>query len=139
MASDTLATGAYKMRVDKIYRLPDGGVVGGAGGAKSSLKAIQWMLSGEAGEPPGPDESEPFNLLILRPDGSIWIADNGFPAFRVRDTFAAIGSGCGFAMAAMEMGADPASAVRIAAKYDECTNNRVTTLTVEPTRARKRT
>lgn len=124
MCSDTQSTGGgYKALIDKMFRLPDGGIVGIAGGLREALAATQWMIEGEEGDPPDSDGS--YTLLILRPNGSIWCADSGFPALRLRNKFAAIGSGCPMAMAAMEMGATAAQAVKIASKYDECTNSRV--------------
>lgn len=138
MASDTQCTGHYMMRVEKLYRLPDGGVVGGSGGSRESYAAIRWMLAGEAGEPPvSGDGDNVYDLLILRPDGTLWLANNGFPSFRLFDKFAAIGSGCHLAMAAMDMGATATQAVKIAAKYDENTNDKVKSLAIEPA-ARKR-
>lgn len=138
MASDTQCTGNYMMRVEKTYRLPDGGVVGGAGGARESYAAIRWLMAGEAGDPPvSGDGDNVYDLLILRPDGTIWLANNGFPAFRLFDKFAAIGSGSHLAMAAMDMGATAAQAVKIAAKYDENTNDKVRSMAIEKT-ARKR-
>lgn len=120
MASDTQATGAYMMRVEKLTRLPDGGVVGSAGNARLAAAAVKWMLAGEVGEPPAPgDEDSYYALLIMRGNGTFWLADGGFPAFQLFDKFAAIGSGCNYAMAAMEMGATAAEAAKIATKYDD--------------------
>lgn len=138
MSSDTQATGGYAMRVEKLARLPDGGVVGGCGNARLAGAAIRWMIAGEAGDAPmSTDEDSYFGLLILRPDGSIWLADGGFPAFRLFDKFASVGSGSNLAMAAMEMGATSIEAVKVAAKYDEGTNDKVRSMSIDkPSRKR---
>lgn len=129
MACDSRADGEYAMTVDKIVRLPDGGVAGGAGNASALSVALDWLQGGEQGDPPAIDD-ECF-ILILRPDGSIWKAECRFPAFRLLDKFAATGSGSQFAIAAMAMGASAEQAVRIAAKFDTGTGGPVRTLAIE--------
>lgn len=138
MACDSRGDAEYCMAVDKVYPLPGGGFVGGAGTAADIMAAIAWMRAGEIGEAPEPSEGGGYWLLILRPDGSIWRAESRFPAFRLRDKFAAIGSGAGLAMAAMDMGADATQAVRIAAKYDSGTGGRIHTFALnKPARGRR--
>lgn len=137
MACDSRADGEYAMTVEKIVRLPDGGVAGGAGSASATTAVLAWLQAGEPGDPPAVDEGEWF-VLILRPDGSIWKAECRFPAFRLLDKFAATGSGSNFAIAAMAMGASAEEAVRIAAKYDTGTGGRVRTLAItKPARGRR--
>lgn len=65
MAADTQLTGDYKLRVQKIVRLPDGGVAGGAGVWHRAYAGMQWLAGGEQGEPP---KIKGATLLILRPD-----------------------------------------------------------------------
>jgi hypothetical protein len=139
MACDSRADGEYIMTVEKVFRLPQGGFVGGAGNSCDCVAAIRWMQAGEVGDPPSSEKEDSFYLLILRPDGTIWRAENRFPAFKVLDDFAATGSGSNLAMAAMEMGASAADSVRVAAKYDSGTGGRVREYSLErkPRRRRK--
>lgn len=125
MACDSCGDAEYAMSVEKVHRLPDGSLVGTAGTAAVCIDVVRWLEAGGVGDAPKPGEDECFFLLILKPDGTIWRAESRFPAFQVLDGFAAIGSGAPFAMAAMEMGASPAQAVRVAIKYDTGSGGRV--------------
>lgn len=129
MAADTQATGDCIYRVQKVLRLPDGGVVGYCGVTARGYAAARWMAEGEVGEPP---KMKGAYLLILRPDGSLWMADGEFPAYPLLDQFAAIGSGAAVAMAAMRSGKEPADAVRDAVHLDAYTSDPVQVLRVEP-------
>lgn len=130
MASDSRADGEYIMTVEKIHRLPDGGVIGGSGTASILAAVIHWIANGATGEPPSKQDDDCYFLLLLKPDGTIWRAENNTTFFRILDPFAATGSGSNFAMAAMELGASAAEAVRVAARYDSGTGGKVRTLAV---------
>lgn len=136
MASDTQATGDYVLRMQKVHRLPDGGVVGMAGKLTEAYTAARWLLDGEQGEPP---EFKGGSVLIMRPDGSLWMADDKFPAFPLLDKVAAIGSGGQCAMLAMSQGMTAVAAVKAAAKIDPYTSEPVQMLSIapKPKRARK--
>ncbi len=129
MVADTQCTGDYTLRVQKIFRLQDGGVVGMAGNPARGYAAAQWMAAGEQGDPP---KMKGASLLILRPDGSLWVADDELPAFPLLDKEAAIGSGAAMAMTAMRAGASAGEAVRQVAKLDPYTSDPIQILKIEP-------
>jgi hypothetical protein len=115
--------------------LPDGGIAGGAGVWGRAYAGLCWLASGELGEPP---KIKGATLLILRPDGSLWIAEGDWPAYPLLDKIAAIGCGSQAAMAEMQRGAAPADAVKAVCKLDAFTGDPVQVLNLEPKRARKR-
>lgn len=128
MAADTQLTGnGVVFRVQKLFRLPDGGVASGAGDWGKCYAALKWLSDGEKGECPTFEDS---SLLILRPDGSIWIADDLWPAYPLLDEFAAIGSGQQAAQAAMRAGKSAEQAVRVAIGVDNATSDPVQTMRV---------
>lgn len=129
MAADTQLTGEYKFRVQKIHALADGSIVGGAGDWGRAYAAIQWLLGGCVGEAP---RMKGANLLILRPDGSLWIVDNEWPAFPLLDKVASIGCGAQAAMVAMASGKAPADAVKEVCKLDAYSGDPVQFLALEP-------
>lgn len=136
MAADTAITGGagdYIMRGPKLVQLRDGGVAGGAGEVAKSWAGLDWMAKGEKGDPPDIDGA---SILILRPNGSLWMANGQFPAFPVNDKCAAIGCGSLAAMVAMDAGDTAAEAVRRVAKFDPSTAEPVQTLSIK-SRARK--
>ena len=125
MAADTQCTSDYIGRVRKIHRMPDGTLVGGAGVQAAVFAAIAWLYAGRQGEAPDIDNSD---LLFLRPDGSIWLANGRWPEFPVMGDSYAIGSGSTAAMVAMHLGKTAAQAVRIACQFDESTSAPIHTL-----------
>lgn len=109
MASDSQLTGGTLVsRAQKIWRLPDGGVVAGAGTFRQVYAGAQWLVGGERGE--APDISDSI-LLIARPDGSLCVADGAFPAYPLLDGYAAIGCGSDGAVLAMRSGSSAIEAV----------------------------
>lgn len=135
IAADTQLTGAYVFRVQKVVRLQDGGVAGGAGHWAKAYAGLSWLAAGEQGEPP---KIKGVDILIIRPDGSIWIAEGEWPAYPLLDKFAAIGAGAQAAVAAMQDGAGAVEAVKKAARIDPYTSDPVQTLSIEKPAARKR-
>jgi hypothetical protein len=135
IAADTQCTGDCMYRVQKILRLPDGGVVGYCGDTARGYAAAKWMADGEQGDPP---KAKGAYLLILRPDRSLWVVEGEFPAFPLLDKSAAIGSGAQAAMCALNAGKSPAEAVKEAVRLDAYTSDPVQFLALEPTRASKR-
>ncbi len=135
IASDTQATGDYMLRVQKIVNLPDGGVAGGCGHWSRAWAGLQWLVGGEEGPPP---KIKGAALLIVRPDGSLWLAEDEFPAYPLLDKFAAIGAGAQAAMAAMDGGADAVKAVQVACKLDAYTSAPVQVLSISPKKGRKK-
>ena len=131
MAADTQAT-AYNVTfpVQKVWRLPDGGVVACCGSASKGWAGIRWLMDGERGEPPILDDET--TLVIARPDGSIWLAEGQFPAFPTLARELAHGCGRDFALSAMADGKSAVEAVMFAASQDVMTGSPVMSLQVVP-------
>lgn len=119
MAADSrLSSEDIHTTVVKIVRLPDGGLAGAAGMWAAARRALTWLENGEQGDPPQiGDETQ---VLILRPDGSLWMAEAGFPAYPLTAPYAAIGAGSQGAMVAMAAGATALEAVEMVS--DICTS-----------------
>lgn len=128
MAGDTQITGDYAMHAPKIFRLPDGGVAGGAGDWSRAYAGIKWLVDGEKGEPPNITDAD---ILILRPDGSLWKANEEFPAYPLADKVAAIGCGSLAAMTAMRGGSSAVDAVMAVSVCDVYTNDPVMSMSAE--------
>lgn len=137
MAADTQATGDCVYRVQKIFRLPDGGVVGFCGLTCRGYAAAKWVVDGEQGDPP---KIKGAYLLILRPDRSLWMVDGEFPAYPLMDKSAAIGAGAQAAMCALNAGKGAAEAVKEACRLDAYTSDPIQYLALEQgTKRAKRT
>jgi len=110
MAADSqLTAGTLTSLIEKIWRLPDGGVVAGSGTYAQVYAAAKYLAGGESGAPP--DSIDEVSLLIARPDGSLWAVDGRFPAYPLLSNFAAIGCGADAATQAMRSGATAFKAV----------------------------
>lgn len=111
----------------KIFRLPDGRIAGGAGNVFDVDSWVQWLADGCLA--PCPIESERFNGLILNLDGTVlWVDHKG----RAMPSPApcAVGSGQDFALAAMDCGAAPYMAVSIACARDVYSGGQIRVLTL---------
>lgn len=129
MAGDTQLTADTTIyRGKKVYSLPNGSLVGGCGTWSKAYMAIDWLLSGEKGESPKFDDAQ---LLIVKPDGSIWVADAEFPAYPLLNKYLAVGCGAQAAMLAMNNGASAVEAVKQVSKVDSHTSPPVQFLSIE--------
>lgn len=129
MASDSLGVrGPTRMNgtIQKIWKLPDGSLVAGAGFMLQFHKSIlQAKTYKDIQSPPDKDTmilhvSSNGTLRILQED--IWV-ELGSPAYY------AIGSGDDIAMGALHHGATAAEAVLAAAQSDIYTDDRIVTMT----------
>ena len=137
MAGDTQITSDTLIyRAQKIYKLPDGGLVGGCGPWSKAYKAIAWMLDGEKGESP---KFEDAMIVIAKPDGSLWMADDDFPAYPLLDKYIAVGCGAQAAMLAMNDGATAVEAIQKVCKLDSHTSAPVQYLSITKTHKKKKT
>lgn len=130
MAADTQITSDYAIHAPKIFRLPDGGVAGGAGDWSRAYAGIKWLMEGEKGDPPNLGDAD---ILIARADGTLWKANEEFPAYPLLDKMAAIGCGALAAIVAMRGGSTAVEAVQAVAVSDIYTNDPVMSMAVEPT------
>ena len=116
VAVDSQLTGGnYAVRCAKLVRLPDGGVAVGCGDWSAAWAGLCWLTNGERGDPPDLSDAE---IAIVRPDGSIWLALEKFPAFPIMDRSYALGCGRDLARKALADGKDPVQAVAEACELD---------------------
>lgn len=133
MSADTILTPSGH-RVSKLVRMPDGGVAGGAGLWSSAYAGLCWLAEGGSLDGKGersPPDLEDAEILIMRPDGSLWCLQDKFPAYPLLDKFTAIGCGSDYARAWMETGLSSAEAVAKVAKRDPGCGEPVQTMHVE--------
>lgn len=131
VAVDSQLTGGnHVVRAQKLTRLPDGGVAVGAGLWRNAYAGLKWLADGEKGEAPDIDGA---TVVIVRPDGSIWIAEEQFPAYPILDRTYASGCGSDLARLLMAQGKDPVQAVAEACELDAMSSAPVLSMTVIPT------
>lgn len=113
----------------KVFRLSDGRIAGGSGSSFDVDLWISWLAREKIGD--CPIESERFAGMILQPDGTVlWVDHKGREA--LTPVPVAIGSGQNYAYGAMEAGAPPEEAVRIACKRDPFSGGQITAFHLEP-------
>ena len=79
-----------------------------------------------------------ISAIELRRDG-IWVYESTVIPARIEQDFFAVGTGAGYAIAAMHLGKSPQEAVEIAALFDPNTRGPVHVLKLGAPRAKKRT
>ena len=138
MAADTQITwGTSRISGPKLVRLPDGGVAGSAGECSAGQAALNWLAEGGSME--GNEERitlpniEGADVLIAKPDGSLWMLTNRFPAWPVNGPAVAIGCGSDAALMAFAHGASAVEACQKAIKQDVNCGDPVQSMDVEPT------
>jgi ATP-dependent protease HslVU (ClpYQ) peptidase subunit len=118
MVSDSKCTyGDTHFRMQKIYQMPDGTLIGFSGSVSEATKFVNWWIDGAniANKPNFGEES--FDALVLDDSGiNLW--DSNLIKIRIIQDFFAVGSGAQFALGALRAGADPVRAVEIAAQED---------------------
>lgn len=128
VAVDSQLTGGnYAVRAQKLIRLPDGGVAAGAGSWRTAYAGLMWLANGERGEPP---DIEGAVIVIVRPDKSIWIAEETFPAYSILDNAYASGCGADMARLLMAQGHSPVEAVAEACEHDAMSSGPIFAMTV---------
>ena len=121
LAADTAIfdRGVYCGATQKIVRAPDGTMGGGAGALGEVKAALQWIKNGATGDPPKlSDDSE---VIVIRPDGSVWWLGSGSEWTQINAEYVAIGSGFRIALGAMAAGATAQRAIEICADLDNMT------------------
>lgn len=136
MAADSRCADGHShvTKFRKVYRLKSGAIIGLAGYV-DDVRPIKKLLDCVSAPDEMPakerfaDLKEETAILILFPSGALWIAeifarDYGSmgewaaQVYPIREKHFAIGSGAGFALAAMDCGKTPEEAVRVACKRD---------------------
>jgi ATP-dependent HslUV protease subunit HslV len=133
LAADGLATrgdNIVERNCKKLIRMNDGGVVGCCGHIGRLLQFIEWL---EDKSKPMPslamDDGQTSTIIVLNGEGLTEYQNVGFS--KVDDLYTAWGSGSAAAMAALAMGADAETAVRIASEVDVWTGGQVMTMAYE--------
>ena len=111
--------------VDKLRKGKES-IYGGCGDWDKLLKFYQAIESGE--EPKKPADLD-VTVLELRNDG-IWIYESAIIPARIKNDFWAIGTGAGYAIAAMHLGLSPKEAVAVACLYDTSSHEPIDTMTL---------
>jgi 20S proteasome alpha/beta subunit len=125
MASDGQAEACGTItasRRAKVVKLGDGSLYGSSGRKTDSDALARWLIEG--GKKP---KVEKLSALRLMPDGVLLYYSETLEPCEV-DTPCAVGSGMDFAIGAMEFGASPVEAVKIACKRDPGSGGEITVL-----------
>jgi hypothetical protein len=128
IVADKRATfdGSASFSVTKIYKIR-GSLLGVCGNLEHAMQFIEWRR--KPGDKPVFADST-FSALELTTKGEILWWGTELVAVPIEDEFYAIGTGAAYATGALEMGAKPAEAIRIAAKHDPSTSPEVQTMTL---------
>jgi len=120
MAADTMIVGGnQKLRAQKLVRMPDGGVAGGAGRWSTAYAILKFIESGgDVFDSVASIDAEDAQVLIARPDGSLWLIDGALPAYPLLDAEASIGCGSDAALMAMSMGDSAVEAIARVTRQD---------------------
>lgn len=116
LAADKQCGTDYPRRVTKIRRLANGELIGVCGWMDRGLILMDWY---ENGADPAAlpefqkDENRSCELVIVKPDRSVWVLREYHMPFRVEDKTHASGSGRDFAAAAMHLGKTSPEAVAV--------------------------
>jgi ATP-dependent protease HslVU (ClpYQ) peptidase subunit len=138
IAADSQVTGDYVFGTGKLVARNDA-IVGFCGVLSQAMVFVDWYFNRKSRKPSLEHECG-WEALVLKRDGSIEWWDNSLRPLSLQG-FHAIGSGCQFAMGAMEAGCTAAKAVEVACARDPYCNLPVTTMTFQTskkTSARKR-
>jgi ATP-dependent protease HslVU (ClpYQ) peptidase subunit len=115
----------------KIHRAKDGSLLGAAGETAMCAALRAWYDAG-AVTADFPDKSNTSHLLVIRPDGQVYLYDGHAVPIHLEDPFTALGSGRDYAMAALHLGKTAAEAVQVACVFDAWCGNGIDTLERTP-------
>lgn len=108
----------------KLYRV-GGAIIGCAGSVTEWTQAVEWLRAGAS--PEFKPKLTDISLLLVRANGRAFYLEGDLVPMRA-GKLAAVGTGSGFALAAMLAGASAPEAVRIACRLDVGSGGRVQTL-----------
>ena len=121
LVSDRRVTGGPMFKATKIQRIK-GSLYGGAGNLEQIMKMFEWFKNPDM-KPDWKFQPE-FEILQVNTDG-IFYWGCEMIAVPVGMPYYAIGSGSHYALVALECGAPPTDAIRIAHKFDPYTGREV--------------
>ena len=104
----------------KLHRLPDGSIAGAAGWKPEITEAIAWLAAGADPKnlPKEPKEISDLDILVFKPDGSVWVLHpNNYRYYQIDSTIAAAGSHHEFVIGAMLSDRSAAETVELACRY----------------------
>lgn len=118
----------------KLHRFRDGRLYGYAGSVEQGVELFQELK--KADNIDDIDGFEGVTAIIVNLDGSLWMREGSIwiKQERSKAMYYAIGSGCGYALAAMDAGACAKRAVEIAIKRDNQSGGNVKTMTLKGTK-----
>jgi hypothetical protein len=119
------------MTVEKIH-VRYGRIYALAGSYALVTPAIEWHHKGaDPHDLPRCEKDDGWSLMVLERDGSIATYNNQAP-YPEKQSFPFImGSGCDYALGAMDHGATPEEAVRIACRRDESTGGEIQVIDIK--------
>lgn len=112
--ADTLCDYNIPFKVRKYTKIRNS-VFAGCGDLDDLMKYFDWIRDG--GDPPSIGAEIAIDVLEVCAEG-IFIWGKKFVRLKVSESVYTVGSGAQYAMGAMDAGADPSQAMKIAAKRD---------------------
>lgn len=110
----------------------DGWIIGCSGEKCPPMAGLaKWFGSKKGLESRKPWPRYKFNLLLLSPDGVLYLLDEKGDLEAVKEDFWAVGSGAEICIGAMSQGADATAAVRAAIKFASGCGGEVRTETLD--------
>jgi 20S proteasome alpha/beta subunit len=138
LAADRRASGG--LSVGKIFRMPDGSYIAGAGIYDQIVEIAAWMTGGsKADERPAlPDDGGGSSLLWITKEGrAYWLTWPYLRPVEFNEPYASVGSGSDFALGALRHGATAKQAVQIASHFDPSTGKGIDVVQVVKPAKRK--
>lgn len=126
VAADSLVTGEFQVSITKLQKIGKS-IFGTAGDVAQGELFLDWIRAGKPDEKP-PVTNE-FEGIEVNASG-IYMWTEALRPLKSSRKCAGIGSGGGYATAAMLCGKSPRQAVAIAAEMDQGTGGRIITMKV---------
>lgn len=123
-ADSQLNYGTTRLKCDKLFALPDGGVAGLAGNAAKCSRLLRYMR----GDGPAPKRLIGVHAIRVNPDGTADLFAESAEPERITSRAIAIGCGGDFALGCMASGKTSAEAVALAIEHDSQCGPPVVTL-----------
>lgn len=132
VAADTFISGGYPGHYTK-FLIHKGKICCTAGSQPYTDRFEAWFLAGMQRDkiPNNISDKAELDAFIWDNKKGIWSYFTPDAGFKVNSLFFAIGSGSRYALGALEMGATPEEAVRIASKYDPHSKLPLRSMTLE--------
>jgi hypothetical protein len=133
-ADKRMSDNGYPATTTKIFRAPNGALLGGSGDSDAVSALRRWYCDGaDRTEYPNNRDGDTCcgRLLVITPEGKVTMYLRGPDPLLIEDRMYAMGSGGDFALAAMHLGHDARHAVEVACALDTDCGNGIDTLTLE--------